>query len=189
MTIPLLLSCAFPARSDTTNLIQNGSFETVSTRGFYNEALFWQMGSPNNNGDCWGSAAREDWRSHSGSYIGAIRGLWAGYGSNGGYWQDAKAIPGTTYRFSGWFYCDPEWVARTQEIKIEFLDKDKKSTLHSEVVPITGCDMIWEKISVEATAPEGTAWARVVVNVINTGASGALQLDDLELVKAEKKEE
>lgn len=181
MTVLLMGTFATSAPGELTNLIRNGGFEEAAGDGVMTDAKHWKMNHPDTHGDQWGSASRENWRAFEGEFIGTIRGLWADCGTYGGWWQESEAIPGTTYRFSGWFYADTEWIARTQEIKIEFWDSTYTTVLHSRTKPITGCDMDWEEISIEATAPPGAAWVRAVVNVINTGASGSLQMDSLEL--------
>jgi len=170
------------AQAEYTNLIRNGSFEEVADSGVHTDAKFWKLNHPDMHGDQWGSASRENWRAFEGEYIGTIRGLWADCGTYGGWWQEVEAVPGANYRFSGWFYSDPEWIASTQEIKIEFWDKNHTTVLHSRTKKISDCDMDWAEVSIEAVAPTGAAWTRVVVNVINTGASGSLQMDNLELV-------
>ncbi|HMO98720.1 MAG TPA: hypothetical protein PKE26_06380 [Kiritimatiellia bacterium] len=166
--------------ADGGNLLRNGSFEEAGA-GF-NDALYWKMGQPDQHGDAWGSATREGWRAFDGEHLMTVRGLWAGSSHYGGIWQEHPAAPGARYRFSGWFYCDPEWVARTQEIKLEFWDADAKLLLGEERQAIKDCDVEWKQISVEAVTPVGATRVRVVVNVDNTGAMGALQCDDLTLV-------
>lgn len=180
-----LVSTTFSSEAGFTNLIRNSGFEEVADNGVVTEARFWKMNNPDMHGDQWGSASRENWRAFEGDYIGTVRGLWADCGTYGGWWQEVEAVPNKTYRFSGWFYTDPEWVARTQEIKIEFWDKHYTTVLHSRTKTISGCDMQWEEVSIEAVAPPGATWVRVVVNVINTGASGSLQMDNLELFVVE----
>ena len=164
------------------NLLRNPSFEEEADSGIFNEARYWKAGSPDDYGDYWGSASRERWRGVDGDYIGAVRGIWANQGHFGGVWQQVAAKPGSTYRFSGWFFCDAEWIARTQEIKVEFWDADYQNRLDVVSSPIDNCDIDWEERWVEATAPENAAWVRVVINVNNTGAMGSLQFDALNLV-------
>lgn len=185
-TATMIAALSLAARTEAaTNLLRNSSFEDVAPGGNTTEALYWKMGKPDSHGDVWGSASRENWRAVDGEHIATIRGLWADCGTYGGWWQELEAAPGSTYRFSGWFYSDPEWVAGVQEVKIEFWDKDYKSVIHARIKPIEGCDMDWAGISLEATAPADAAWVRVVVNVVNTGASGALQMDSLELTRTD----
>jgi hypothetical protein len=172
--------------AESTNLLRNGSFEEPATEGAFNEAKHWKMTLPDAHGDSWGSASREKWRSVDGAYIGAVLGIWADRGAHGGIWQEVEAEPGTAYRFSGSFFCDPEWTAKIQEIKLEFWDAAYTTLLDEARTPIVDCDMTWKSLAVKATAPAGAVWARVVVNVVNAGASGALQIDDLKLVAITK---
>ncbi len=163
------------------NLLRNGSFEVESGGAIFTEALYWKFLDPDEHGDYWGSASRENWRAVDGDFIGSIRGLWANRGSHGGVWQEIPAETGKRYRFSGWFFSDPEWSARTQEIMIEFWDAPRKIKVAATNQPITDCNIDWTEISVSAATPEGAAWVRAVVNVIDSGAAGSLQFDKLEL--------
>jgi len=182
LVIGLLCSgCAWVARSETSNLLRNASFEEPVTPERVNEALHWTILSPDMHGDYFGSASREDWRALTGNFIGTVRGLWAGHEHFGGVWQEAPATPGASYRFGGWFLCDIEWSARIQEIKIEFWDKTVQVLLSEQSTSVADCDMDWEERWVEATAPDQAAWVRVVVHVSDAGAMGALQFDDLYL--------
>jgi len=166
----------------TDNLLRNGSFEYESTNAVFTEARHWKYTDPDVHGDYWGSASRENWRAVDGEFIGSVRGLWADRGNTGGVWQEVPAEPGANYRFSGWFICDPEWTASTQEIILEFWDSGHTNIIASEKRKITGCDTDWTELSVEAATPEGAAWVRVVINVAQTGAAGSLQFDNLTLV-------
>jgi hypothetical protein len=179
----LMMACLLTDALATENLLRNGSFENESTNAVFTEALHWKYADPDPHGDYWGSASRENWRAVDGDFIGSVRGLWADRGNCGGVWQEVKAEPGTTYRFSGWFFCDPEWMARTQEIIIEFWDATHANLIAAERRAIGGCDTDWTELSVEAATPENAAWVRVVINVAQAGAAGSLQFDNLALVK------
>lgn len=168
--------------AEASNLLRNGSFEQPAGTGDFNSARYWKYGDPDDNGDSFGSASREAWRAKDGHYIGTVRGLWAGQGTHGGWWQDVAAAPATTYRLSGWFFCDVEWMAQVQEIKIEFWDATRTYLLASYATPIANCDVDWEERIVEGMAPADAAWVRAVVHVSDIGATGALQVDDLALV-------
>jgi len=181
-----MMTGARPHISSTENLLRNGSFEEESASGIVNEANYWKMGAPDEHGDYWGSASRENWRGVDGEFVGTIRGIWANYGHFGGMWQEVAAVPGRTYQFSGWFFCDAEWMARTQEIKLEFWSADYQETLHTESLPIKECDVDWEQLTFKAVAPANAAWVRVVINVNNVGAMGALQFDNLKLVMTDE---
>lgn len=169
--------------STEDNLLRNGSFEDPAPSDNLNDARHWSYAEPDEHGDAWGSASREQWRAADGQYIGSVRGLWADLGSRGGVWQETKAEAGQAYRFSGWFYCDPEWMAGTQEIVLEFWDDDRRTLLGETRLPIDGCDDAWTELAVEGVAPDHAVWARVVIHVDQVGPSGALQFDNLALVK------
>lgn len=181
----VVLAISIESVQAADNLLRNGSFERESTNTVFTEALHWKYADPDEHGDCWGSASRENWRAVDGEYIGSVRGLWADRGNGGGVWQEVEAEPGTLYQFSGWFFCDPEWMADRQEIMIEFWDAERKSIIAAEHKPILGCETDWTRLTVEATAPADAAWVRVVIHAINTGANGSLQFDNLSLVKTE----
>jgi hypothetical protein len=183
IVLAALFLAGAPRTPAAENLLRNGSFEEAAPSTNINDAMHWSYAEPDEHGDAWGSASREQWRAVDGQYIGSVRGLWADLGTRGGVWQEATAEPGQSYRFSGWFYCDPEWIAVTQEIVLEFWDADRQTLLGETRLPIAGCFDTWTERSVEGTAPEGTAWARVVVHVDHVGPSGALQFDNLVLVK------
>lgn len=178
----LVLSGAAIAATGPENLLRNGSFEAESSRAVYTDALYWRYADPDSHGDAWGSASRENWRAVDGDYIGSVRGLWANQGDSGGVWQEVRAVPGQTYRFSGWFFCDPEWMARTQEIMLEFWNEDYRERIAVTKRPIAGCDIDWTEFSVDGRCPPGATWVRVVINVADIGAAGSLQFDNLQLV-------
>jgi hypothetical protein len=175
-------AAAHGAATTGENLLRNGSFEEIAGNGIFTEARFWKMGDPDQSGDYWGSASRENWRAIDGSFIGTVRGIWADRGNFGGMWQEAPAAAGATYRFSGHFYCDPEWMAERQVVRIEFWDTTRDQRIDSSEQEIIGCDMVWREITLEARAPENATWVRVVVDVDRTGPGGALQFDQLVLV-------
>lgn len=172
----LLALCA----TAEANLIQNPSFETEG-HGGPSSPLNWKMNEPDDHGDAWGSAIREDWRAHEGRAAAAVRGSWAGAGDYGGLWQEAEIDAGREYVFSAWLWADATWTAQVQEIKIEFWDVGRSQKLGEAVNSFNDISEIWMEKSVQAIAPVGAFWARVVINVSGAGANGALQIDDLRL--------
>ena len=164
----------------SANLLKNASFETTGTDGEAT-AQNWKMNDPDEHGDAWGSATRETWRAHEGAAIGTVRGTWAQAGDYGGWWQEAEATAGTMYRVSAQFYADANWTASAQELKIEFWNADRSEMLGAATNAIVGVGEMWTEVSVDGTAPEGTAWARAVINVSGAGEAGALQVDEVVL--------
>lgn len=164
------------------NLLKNAGFELPGTTTT-NRALYWYPGEPDAHGDMWGSARRVGWRSHEGSWQGTIRGLWANAGSDGGFYQEAEAVPGQTYRFSAWFWADSSWSATRQGMKIEFLTGQPSGANYLLAVTnvITGIGQTWVQKTMEVAAPAGAEWVRAVVFVQGVGANGALQFDELNL--------
>ncbi len=162
------------------NLIRNQGFEVQGENS--EAARYWRMHDPDDQGDAWGTAIRADWRAKEGSFIGAIRGQWAGLGDYGGFWQDAEVVAGTRYKVSAWFWADASWQAGTQELKLEFWNRDRSAMLDSMSVSLDDVGELWMKKEIEAAAPEGAGYARVVINVSAAGNDGALQVDEVELV-------
>jgi hypothetical protein len=161
------------------NLLQNASFETAGTDA--TKAQYWQWENPDQNGSVWGTASREQWRAHSGTYEAALAGSWAG-DTQGGWWQQAAAEPGVTYTASAWFWADDGWTAVDQGIKIEFYDATLTTPIHTVTNQISGISTNWQQETVQAVAPQDAAYVRVVIYVWGVGANGALQFDDVELI-------
>ena len=176
----LSLALAPAARAEPDNLLLNPSFE-YETAADYHSCVFWSMNHPALHGDTYGAAQRENWRAHDGFYAMAIRGTWAGAGENGGCWQEVPATPGISFRFSAWIWADAAWTAQTRELKIEFWNADHSQRLARHALPLENLGEFWQEVSIEATAPEGTAWVRAVVHVSSAGAEGALLVDSLVL--------
>ena len=172
---------ALVATTGWANLLYNGGFELESAFS-YGSALNWKMNDPDDHGDAYGSAARENWRAHGGQFLGSIRGTWAGVGDMGGWWQEAEGHAGTTYQASAWFYADAEWTAATKELKIEFWNWDRAQLLGSAVRSLDELRAEWTRHEVSAAAPEGTEWVRVVIHASGASEAGSLQIDDVELV-------
>ncbi len=162
------------------SLIDNGSFEVPGSSSA-DTASHWAMNDPDEHGGSWGSASRKDWRSHEGMFIGVIPGTWAEAGTFGGFWQEAEANAGSTYRASGWFWADQAWNAERELLKIEFWNAERTEMVFEQTVDLTDVGEAWTEKSVEATAPENAAWVRIVVDVDKAGTDGALQMDELSL--------
>lgn len=169
------------AGAASANLLYNTSFELESAFS-YGFALNWKLNDPDDHGDAYGSASRENWRAHEGQFLGAIRGTWAGQGDFGGFWQEAEGHGGTTYRASAWFYADAGWRAQTQDLKLEFWNWDRTQLLGSAVNSLYELREEWSRHEVSAVAPDGTQWVRVVIHASGAGEAGALQIDEVELV-------
>jgi hypothetical protein len=164
----------------SAGLLKNASFETAGSDGDQ-AAQNWKMNDPDEHGDAWGSASRENWRANDGTWIGVVRGTWANAGDYGGFWQEAEAMAGTTYRVSAQVWTDPDWTAQSQELKLEFWNADRNEMLAAVTNAIVGSGEMWTEVSVDGIAPEGAAWARAVISVSGAGPSGALQIDQFDL--------
>lgn len=164
-----------------TNLLRNPSFELVGN--ITTNALYWTPNDPDLNGDRWGTAVRVNWRSNSGAWQGAIRGLWANAGSSGGMWQEVPAMPGRAYRLTGWFWADNTWGAGEQSFKLEFLSGTGggQTLLAATTSSLSGVSQSWVQRTLTGVAPSNAAWVRVVVLANSIGSDGALQFDDLNL--------
>ncbi len=164
------------------NLLNNASFEAEGDHA--DKAVHWTMNNPDDHGDMWGTAQRTDWRARDGRFICAVRGAWTGLGDFGGVWQEASVESGTTYKASAWFWADGAWGASTQEFKLEFWNAERTLLLDERIVSLSDVGEIWRLKEIEMTAPEGSAWGRVVVNVAGAGYQGALQVDMVTLEPA-----
>lgn len=189
ITAAVLVSLASQQGLAQVNLLNNSGFETQGSDS--ERAYYWEWGNPNQNGSYWGSAIRINWRSMSGSWIGAICGTWLERGTEGGWWQQVPATPGQRYRFNAWVYADGvtseygQWTADIQVIKIEFFSAaDAKLAEHEHRFTDVGPN--WVRKSIEAVAPANSAWVRVVMAAWGAGGNGALQFDDLELLAVDE---
>ncbi|MDD4735770.1 MAG: hypothetical protein PHP44_06660 [Kiritimatiellae bacterium] len=167
------------AASSFANLLQNGGFETAGASE--TEALYWRWANPDLNGSTWGTASRESWRAYAGTWEATIRGTWAGDVA-GGWWQQASGEAGVTYTASAWFWADANWTAGQQGMKLEFYDAVSSVPLTVVTNLISGITENWEQKTIQAVAPENTAWVRVVVYADNVGGNGALQFDEVSVV-------
>lgn len=171
---------ALSIRAWADNLIYNGSFEAESSFS-YGAAQNWKMNDPDDHGDAWGSAARENWRAKEGTFLMAVRGGWADTGDYGGVWQEAEGRANQTYRLSAWFWADASWHPQLQEMKIEFWNWDRTELLGSAVHKIEDVGEEWKQMDLTAISPEGTEWVRIVFNVAGASNEGSLQVDDVAL--------
>ncbi|MBW7908348.1 MAG: hypothetical protein H3C50_05425 [Kiritimatiellae bacterium] len=178
--IPLALGLTLAGSALADNLLYNGSFESESSFS-YGAAQNWKMNDPDDHGDAWGSAARENWRAKDGTFIMAIRGLWADTGDFGGVWQEAEGRGNQTYRLTAWFWADSTWAPQQQEMKIEFWNWDRTELLGSAVQNIENVGEDWTQRELVAVSPDGTEWVRVVFNVSGASHEGSLQIDDANL--------
>ena len=176
----LFVFLLLPAGVFAGNMLQNPSFETEVV-GSPRDALHWKFGEPDFQGDIYGSASREDWRSHDGMFIMTVRGKWANKGEYGGAWQTAKAEPGETYRAAAWFWADSEWHPSLQQLKLEFYNENFSELLLTESTPLGDLEARWQRREVTATAPDNTHWVRLVINVQGVSDAGALQFDSVYL--------
>lgn len=177
LTVGCLAGSAF---AESRNLLANPSFEAESTFS-YGFAQNWKMNDPDDHGDAWGSASRENWRARDGQFIMAIRGTWAEAGSFGGVWQEVEGRANQSYRLRAWLYADVGWTAEIQEMKLEFWNWDRTQMLGSAVLDLEHIGEEWTLRELTAVSPEGTEWVRAVFNVSGAGPTGALQIDDVVL--------
>ncbi|HEY8240729.1 MAG TPA: hypothetical protein VIH35_04740 [Kiritimatiellia bacterium] len=164
----------------SAGLLKNASFESAGSGGDA-VAQNWKLNDPDDHGDAYGSATRESWRAHEGTWIGTIRGKWAEAGDYGGFWQEAEGAAGTTYRATVQLWADTDWTAEVQEIKIEFWNSDRSEQLSAVTNAIIGAGETWTEFSVDGMAPEGAAWIRAVIHAGGVGDAGALQIDEFDL--------
>ena len=180
---PAALFLAFCAVSvaGPTNLLRNPSFETAVASG--GPAYYWELGDPDHHGGTWGNVARTNWHVIQGSWGGTICGTWAGT-NYGGWWQEAPAVTGQTYRFTGLFWSDARWdnywTSTVEGIKLEFYNAST-NLITAVTNNFTILAELWVGHSVEATAPASSEWVRAVIYADGVGFQGALQFDDVSL--------
>ncbi len=180
----------------TNNLLHNSSFETPGSEA--SRARYWQQNNPNVHGGVSGGAERGDWEDPppfipDGDWFAAILGNWSGF-SSGEWWQEAPVEPGLTYEASAWFYAEGapnQWSADEQGMRLEFYDFNGDNLLAEETISLMGVTNEWQVQTVSAKAPAKAAWARVVMYAANTGPSGTLLIDDvnLEAVQASRSQD
>jgi hypothetical protein len=165
------------AATSHANLLFNTSFEAESTFS-YGFAQNWKLNDPDDHGDAYGSASRENWRAHDGQFLGAIRGTWAGQGDWGGFWQEAEGHGNLSYRRVGLVLrrCRLARANPGPQAGILELGPHAVAGLRGEqpVRPARGMD---PPRSQRAVSPEGTEWVRVVIHAAGAGEAGALQVD------------
>jgi len=174
------------------NLIRNPGFEDDVPPGTNDsEALYWQYDQPDTHGNRFGTAARRNWTDSFGNpggyatsvWFGAVQGTWSdGDDIYGGFWQEAPAAPGMTYRASAWFSADTTWGASLQTIKIEFYNSNYDN-LGEFMQPIPALNHTnYTQVTVSGVAPQNTEWARFVVYANNVSAEGAMRVDNVEMI-------
>lgn len=160
--------------SGITNLLKNPGFELAGSSDF--TAAHWENGVPDFRGNTWGTAFRENYRTAvGGTWFGAVGASPEPYG---GWYQDIPFGPDYTYHFTGNFYQDVNWTAAVQDVKVEFFNRTF-DLLDVSVMPLTGLSAFWQESGFSATAPNGTAWARTVINASGAGTAGTLEFDNL----------
>ena len=161
-----------------SNLLDNSGFELPTS--YDGRALYWDWTYPDEDGKIWGNASREKWQSYDGDWEATVQTVWGGTGENfGGWWQQADAQAGNTYRFAGWFWADQTWTAAVQEISLEFYDE---GSLLLDAVTNAFHDVgeSWVEKEVTGIAPRRKCDGKSgVVNVSGAGSLGALQMDEL----------
>lgn len=182
--------------SGVTNLLKNAGFETAGSSDFW--AYHWEVNNPDGNGGAWGNHFHPTnpvaWpQTLSGSCMGAIPGYWDGWSEltngGGGWWQQVTNAyaTGTVWEAAVWVWNDDGtgggavWTNTFSALQIEFRAYD--DTLLSSnffQLPPDGYGETWTEISVLATAPVDTAWARFAIyaNGLGSGDVGALQFDN-----------
>ncbi len=174
-----------------TNLLYNGGFEergSLSSR-----AAYWQYNRPTRHGDFWGNARRAQQTvqitPRTGIGIGTIVGSNLAQGNtNGGFWQDAPAEPGLEYEAVMYYRRQDEtWQADVKELKVEFFDFnfDTLLSVHTQPFEIQPVGADWPSVRLAAIAPQGAAWARVVLNFEGIGTGGTLWIDDVSFTAIE----
>lgn len=164
-----IAAIAFAAAAAQANLLSNAGFES-------DWAEDW---NPR-----WGTFSRENWPNGQpeGEYAGYIRADWSGAGeANGGALQSLPAQPGVDYILTAQVYFDNGFKAETQALKLEFFDADNNllDSFTSDLANLKSGQ--WVKITLTGKSPPETAKAQVVFEATDTGESGVLGIDALDL--------
>ncbi len=183
--------------SGVTNLLRNPGFEEEGSDIY--TAWGWEYDNPDVNAGGWGNTLRATWLpTHGGSAFGTIPGRWDAddwpelQNENGGWWQQAsnRWAAGTVSEAGAWVWNDdgsgdnPDqvWTSDYAAIKIEFRSAaDVNLGENTFSLPQAGYGETWTWVSVLATAPVDTAWARIIIYAdgLPEGTnSGALRFDD-----------
>jgi len=164
------------------NLLQNSGFELKGNLSAKN----WEWDYPDIHGSSWGGTVRTNWGAYEGTWQAAICGTWlpGGLGGSGGWWQEVTNTVGadSVWEGSAMVYNDMNGPPAFQ-IKIEFYGTNRSSGAQLKALTNNFSDpgTTWTRVSVMATAPVNTVWARLVIFAENGGASGALSIDNAEL--------
>lgn len=153
--------------SSGVNLLQNPSFE---------------------NGSTWSGLMQEIHSSpssitpHSGSGVGELKAQWTDNDTNyGSFAQDVVIKTGITYRVSGWFRMTSNWDTKALiQLKVEWQDS-AGDQVGSSSKTLYDISTSWSFESMEATAPTNATKAHVLFMISNTGKTGALYVDDVEM--------
>ncbi len=170
----------------SVNLLHNPSFEDAGASS--GVAAYWATNDPDVHGAWWGSLLRANWESHDGSWVQALRGIWAAVGDAGGCWQELPALAGERYRFAAWYWADDgnpygPWNSSSRGMKLEFYagESGGETLLLAVTNELNVVDQTWRNYSVEAVSPSNATWVRAVVMAEGVSSDGSLRFDDLTL--------
>lgn len=172
MACVLLAGWAVSASAE--NLLKNSGFNEIDpdSGGLAGYPASWQV---------FGTANRSRWRSRDeGKWSIGVCGLWAEIGNNARIVQGGVPVKeGKTYRLSAFFWADPEWIPRTQTMKITFYGEDTGAELATEEMSFRGIRPVWTNQTLLAVAPAGVQTASVVIEVNGVSMRGGLTIDDV----------
>jgi len=173
-----LLLCLRGLAAD--NLLSNASFEVQGSASL--KALYWEWYNPDWHASTWGNAFRENIRhypTNEGSWCASIEG-----DTSSGWWRQAPAQAGATYRASAWFWADNTWTANQQGLILEFYsgpgESDPKVLQKAVTSFFYDVEEAWTNKYVETVAPTSD-WVRFVAFAHGGASVGALQLDQARL--------
>jgi autotransporter-associated beta strand protein len=164
------------------NLLTNSGFEVA---GWWSGiASAWDNTNGLILGSTFGNYFRTDFRSHGGGYAAAVPGQ---FGPNpndwGGWFQGVTNRYGdnVVWRGSAWAFADPIWTGRCF-IQIEFYQSDNSTKIGSATQQFPIPSNRWVYVSMLATSPVNTGFARLVLNAdqMNTNVA-SLYFDDASL--------
>ncbi|MFH0878657.1 MAG: hypothetical protein V2A34_02990, partial [Lentisphaerota bacterium] len=174
-------------RTTSIDLLKNSGFELQGSDAIY--ATNWVENQPDLHGYREYGVFRQWWAKRSGAFGMGF------YTNSNTATRNAALFQEVTNRYGagklwlggGWFYRDANYTNGSTDMKIEFYSSSPGGTkLSSSSARPTLPSDAWSYVSVTATAPNSTAWARLVISVtdqrlIDGGLDGSLKLDDVSL--------
>jgi hypothetical protein len=163
------------------NLLSNSSFEV---EGWWSgTAQAWDNTNGLILGSTFGNHFRSDFRSHGGGYAASVPGQ---FGVNidtfGGWFQGVTNSYGddVVWKAGVWAFADQVWTG-VPELTVEFYQSDNVTRVGAVTNYFAVPTGRWAHVTMLATSPLNTAFARLVIAANTLGTNGSLYYDDASL--------